>query len=111
MFKKKKVSQKEERKTFFVAQDGNDQNPGTQEAPLATVEAAIDMARMCIEPVTIYIRSGRYFIYSTIELNEKDNNTVIEAYEGEEVVFDGGAVIDNKSLLPISENVKSKTNH
>ena len=108
MFKKKKLPTKEERKLFFVAQDGNDQNPGTQSAPLATVEAAIDMSRMCIEPVTIYIRSGRYFIYSTIELSEKDNDTIIAAYEGEEVIFDGGAVIDNKSLSPVSPDAKSR---
>ncbi len=96
------------RKALFVATDGNDQNQGTLEAPFATLDTAIAMARMSIDPTTVFIRGGRYFINSTVELNEKDNGLIISAYEDESVILDAGVVIDPSDLSLIPDTEKGR---
>lgn len=69
---------------LFVApvdQGGNNQNPGTQEKPLATFSAARDLLREIQrktmlppeEGAVIHLLPGDYFVDSTLELNYEDN--------------------------------------
>ena len=107
LFGKKKKTEPA-RKAFFVATDGNDQNQGTLDAPFATLDTAIAMSRMSTEPTTVFIRGGRYFLTSTVELNEKDSGLIICAYEDEEVILDGGAVLDPSDLTLLSTEEKKR---
>ena len=64
-----------------VEQGGNNQNPGTQEKPLATFSAARDLLREIQrktmlppeEGAVIHLLPGDYLVDSTLELNYEDN--------------------------------------
>lgn len=100
---------------FFIAADGNDKNPGTFEKPFASLEKARDVIRdlkkinTAIERnITVYIRGGRYFRRYSFELNEadsgsKDSRIVYKAYNNERVFIDGGIVINNSDVKPVSD--------
>ena len=106
---------------FYVAVDGNDENPGTIDAPFATPERARDAIRELKanggypdSGVTVYFRGGDYSISSTFELNAQDSGTlsgpnVYKAYPGETVTFMGGKTLDASKFVPISDdNVKKR---
>jgi hypothetical protein len=67
-------------KTYIVAPQGSDSNPGTRSRPLATIEAARDAARMA-GPGNhrIIIMPGDYFLTRPFELDPRDNGLTIEA--------------------------------
>jgi len=63
---------------FYVAPNGDDQNPGTRKKPFATISAARDAVRKSIaggmkEDVVVNIDAGNYFIEKPIELDECDS--------------------------------------
>ncbi|MFO7901992.1 MAG: LamG-like jellyroll fold domain-containing protein [Pirellulaceae bacterium] len=94
---------------YFVAPDGDDANPGTRDAPFATLEAARDALRKRrdregrgTKPAVIFVRGGRYPVRSTLELAKQDSGrrspfapTIIRAYKNEKPVFDGGCQLRN----------------
>ena len=52
---------------YWVAPDGNDGNPGTQQAPFATIQHARDAVRAQIAggmsgDITVHLGAGNYFI-------------------------------------------------
>lgn len=54
---------------IYLAPDGNDQNPGTKQLPLATLLRARNVARQTKkvdEPLTIILRSGTYYLPATL---------------------------------------------
>ena len=87
---------------YYVATDGNDSNPGTIDAPLATLAKAQSLVQA---GDTVYIRGGVYYptesdlmgtmenIYACVYLMDKSGNSEREricyfGYPGERPVFD-----------------------
>ena len=82
---------------FFVAPNGTDTQPGTRERPLATLSAARAAVRNVAgrEPVTVWLRAGRYDLPATFELGGPDSGSaaspiVWRAWPGETAVVSGG---------------------
>lgn len=88
---------------YFVATDGSDAEPGTQERPFATIARARDAVRGMIErgltkDITVVIRGGNYRVTEPIVLGLKDSATeehsiTYKAAPGEKPVISGGRVI------------------
>lgn len=77
--------------TFVVAPGGSDQNPGSNERPLATLPAALDAARNAgAGPHRIVVTPGEYFLATTLELDARDNGLTIEAEPAGEATLYGG---------------------
>lgn len=79
-------------KSIYVAPGGNDNNPGTIDKPLKTIQASIDRA---MAGDTVYVRDGTYVEAVKITRSgTNDNPIVIKAYPGEKPVIDGRAGVD-----------------
>lgn len=89
----------------FIAPDGKDSNPGTRDAPLATLEAARDLLRARREGgrlpaggAAVVLRGGTYIRKDTFRLEAQDSGTadapvVFRAAEGESPILSGGRAI------------------
>jgi hypothetical protein len=86
---------------FFVAPDGSDTNPGTQEAPFATIEKARDTIRAnnhnqdMQADLTVWLRGGRYELKDTLVFDERDSGSnghriIYRAFENETPIVCGG---------------------
>ena len=87
---------------FFVAPDGNDENPGTQEKPFRTLERVRDAIRSRKQAgelprggVEVAVRGGEYAVSKALELTAQDSGTeaapiVYRACDNEKPVFRGG---------------------
>ncbi len=75
---------------LYVAVNGSDENPGSQEAPFATIAAAVKAARSIDGTVVINLREGDYRMTDTVALDSEDHDLVIRAYPGEKVALNGG---------------------
>lgn len=73
---------------LFVAVSGSDDNPGTEDAPLKTVQQAVTLA---VPGQTIVMRAGSYNHRTTIT---SDKPVTVQPYPGEAVWFDGSVVVD-----------------
>jgi hypothetical protein len=74
---------------LVVAPDGADTNPGTVEAPLASIQAAVDLAQA---GDTIALRAGTYAPTRNIRITKDgtaDAPFTLAPYQGEKVVIDG----------------------
>jgi len=81
---------------LIVAPYGNDNNPGTVDAPLKTLKKAkeILMNSSDDEQVTVWFREGTYTIYNTVRFTDSDrSNVVYRSYPDEKVVFSGSKEI------------------
>ncbi|MBN2312045.1 MAG: right-handed parallel beta-helix repeat-containing protein, partial [Candidatus Hydrogenedentes bacterium] len=98
---------------LFVAQDGDDAAPGTEERPLASLEAARDAIRAMKAAgplpeggVTVHVRGGTYSLPKTFALDAQDAGTeaapiVYRAYGDEDVRLSGGQRIEG--FHPVSD--------
>ena len=93
---------------FYVSPDGNDANPGTQEKPFSTLEAARDAVCRTkdVEGATVILKSGRYFRTKTLELDHRDSGTQTHPviYRGQKkgsVFIDGGKVLAWSACRPV----------
>lgn len=112
---------------LFVAPTGNDANPGTADAPLASLEGARDRIRQLkksggLPPggVTVWVRGGIYPVRQTLELTEEDSGSaespiVFRAAEKETPIFTGGVVLsgfqpvrDPEILKRLPEEARNK---
>ncbi len=86
---------------IYLSPDGNDNNAGTSEKPLATLTAARDAAREyrkkgnSSQPVEIIALAGEYFMFQPLSLTCDDSGTpdsplIIRSEEGQKAVFRGG---------------------
>ncbi len=85
-----------ERSALFVATDGDDANPGTQGAPLATLGEAISRLRgdKGKQPATVWLRGGTYRLTETIEMTYRDrDNIAFRAWPGETPILAGDAPV------------------
>jgi hypothetical protein len=77
--------------TYYVAPGGDDRNPGTIEAPFATVKRAHDNEALQPGDV-IYLRGGTYYPTMQTVFNktgDSNNYYVLSSYPGEFPVIDG----------------------
>lgn len=98
---------------FYVAPNGNDENPGTKSKPFATLERARDAIRVLKESaglpsggITVWIRGGDYQRDSTFQLTAEDSGTkespiVYRSYFGERVRLIGGLKV--KGFKPLNK--------
>ena len=85
---------------YYVAPDGLDSNPGTLEAPFATLHRARDEVRHLAhrghsQDLTVLIRGGTYFLDAPLVFGSPDSGTDVHsvtfaADPGEPVVLSGG---------------------
>ena len=89
--------------TLYVAGDGNDQNSGTSDRPLATLGAARDRLRSEQPdrrgPKTVVVRGGTYYLPETLVFTAEDSGTadapiVYRAADGETPIISGGVKLD-----------------
>ena len=74
---------------LYVATNGNDSNAGTQAAPFATIQHAVDVSQ---PGYTVYLRAGTYAPSTNIQLLKNGTSSqpiAISNYNGERVVVDG----------------------
>lgn len=92
-----KLSKPSSATELFVSVNGNDQNPGTIDHPLASLKGARDAIRKL--PIragtTVYFREGTYFFRESCTFLEADsgmlkNPVVYRNYGDEQVTFHGG---------------------
>lgn len=95
---------------IFVSENVDLSGDGSFEKPFKTLNEAKDYIKnIDNENITVNIVGGRYFFDDTIVFTDSDKKCVYKAYNGEEVIFDGGIVIDNKAAKKISDdNIKSR---
>jgi hypothetical protein len=92
---------------IWVSPGGNDQNPGTRDAPLATIAAAFRKAReerrlhdpAVKDGIHIVLRGGEYVLTEPLFVRPEDSGeeaspTVVEAAPGEEPVLNGGVRVE-----------------
>lgn len=80
---------------FTVSPAGKDTNPGTPEAPFATLTRARDALRAAgpASGRTVRLRAGTYFLPEPLVLGSQDGSATWEAAPGETVVISGGRII------------------
>ena len=108
--------------TLFVALTGDDQwsgtlaarNPAKTDGPFATITRARDAIRELkashgglVEPVTVYLRGGTYFLSAPLTLTPEDSGTpecpiTYAAYPGEKPVLSGGFPITDWSPVEVN---------
>ena len=96
-------------KDVFVSLEGDDgwsgrlpePNADRTDGPKATLMGAAEQVRRdreaarLVGPVTVWIRGGRYFLDSPVELKPEHSGPVTyESYPGEEAILDGGSRIE-----------------
>ena len=102
--------------TYFVAANGNDDNPGTADAPFATVDKARDTIREIKSTsglpnggVTVYLRGGVYERSTSLEFTEEDSGTedsriTYMSYPGERAEITGGKKINGGDFKPVTDS-------
>ena len=97
---------------YYVSPLGNDDNKGTIDSPLQTIEEAQTRVRankkLGKEKIEVIIREGEYRFTKSLNLNELDTASekapvVYKAMDGEEVVFKGSKTFSGKSLSPVTD--------
>lgn len=79
--------------TYYVATTGSDSNPGTEEAPFATIQKARDVIRAGNQKgATVFIRGGRYELSTGITFTADDSGepgspNIYRNYPGEYPIF------------------------
>ncbi|MCP4639079.1 MAG: hypothetical protein GY851_01525, partial [bacterium] len=97
---------------FHVSPKGDDTNPGTEDKPFLSLEAARDAVRQAGTNggATIWLHEGRYVRNATLTLEQQDSGTpdkplVLRAVPGAEVILDGGVIISPTAF----ESVRKRT--
>ena len=89
--------------TLYISPNGSDNNPGTIDKPLKTIQKTRNSVAKIIEtnpkePITILLRGGIYQIDQTIEFTPEDSGTTesaitYKAYPGENPIISAGSPI------------------
>lgn len=93
---------------YYVAVNGDDANPGTINAPLATFAAARDRARMTDKQVVVNVRGGIYRFSGSVDFSTQDKNVVFRAYHKEKVVLSGAQPVSAASFSKLNEVAQNR---
>lgn len=92
---------------FHISPSGNDENPGTQEKPVASLERARDLARGIAgrEDIKVWLHDGTWRLKQTFELDSRDSGRdghkmIYAAAPGEHPVISGSRRITGWSPAP-----------
>ncbi len=96
---------------IFIATDGDDTNPGTLEAPVATIEKAVELAKAVPDKekgIVIYFRGGTHRVDKKIILDKtfsgsEENPIFFSSYNDEEVWLTNGYQLDFSKFKPVSD--------
>ena len=96
---------------IFVATNGNDSNPGTIDAPVKTVEKAIELATAVPnkeEGIVIYFREGNYSIKDHIVIDKELSGTnehpvFFSSYNNENVNISSAVKLDYKKFKMVDD--------
>lgn len=99
-------------RSYFVATDGSDANPGTIDKPFATLEKARDAIRQSKDQAlgdggaTVYLRQGQYFRTESFSLKAEDSGEAgkpitYRSYPSEDARLIGGVQIETKWFAPV----------
>lgn len=90
---------------FYISLEGSDENSGTKETPLRTLQEAKRRVKEQIRKnsdnnITVYLREGIYYLNKTFELDETDcfhdgRKVTYRSFPGEKVTIVGGTPIMN----------------
>ncbi|MDO4575945.1 MAG: right-handed parallel beta-helix repeat-containing protein [Planctomycetia bacterium] len=94
---------------LYLAPDGNDENDGTKEKPLASLAAALEKALELQREgtsVIVEVADGEYFVTQTFVvknavLPETDATILVRAAKGAQPVFNGGVTL--RDFTPVSD--------
>lgn len=96
---------------IYVSTDGNDNNSGTKDMPLATLNGAREKLRELshIVPINVIFRGGTYEFDESVVFDKNDSGTLdtpitYKAYEDEKVIFDGSKSLDISNLNEITDS-------
>ncbi len=93
---------------FFISPQGNDENSGTIDQPLATLAQALEVIQAQTpspeEGFTIYLREGAYPLQESVLIGENLSTVLlsIRAYADEEVVIHGGRTLPAEQFEQVS---------
>ncbi len=102
---------------YVSSENGDDKNPGTLEAPFATIQKARDTIRevkasgnLPSGGITVYLREGIYTQYETLTFTKEDSGTAecpitYKGYNGEKVLISGGYVLDPDDFVTPDQSV------
>lgn len=100
---------------IYVATDGDDSQSGTEESPLASLEAARNTIRRLKQQgsipkggIEVWVKGGNYLLDQTFALNADDSGTeeaplIYRSAEGEAVYLSGGRKLDTKFAQKVSD--------
>lgn len=74
---------------IFVSVSGKNNGDGSISNPFADLRQAVLSAEKCDGEKVIYIREGKYFFDSALQLTPANNHLFISAYQNEKVIFSG----------------------
>jgi len=98
-------------KELYVSVSGNDNNAGTENSPLATMDGARRKVKSIKDsslPITVVFHGGTYNFASTAVFDSSDSGTsdkiiTYKAAVGEKVIFTGTTKLDISSFTPASD--------
>lgn len=98
------VSCRSQEMEIYVSKNGNNQNSGTLNAPLQSLDMALKLAESekqenADKAITIFVRGGTYYLPETARINSSHSGTKeapfkINAYPGEQVIISGARKLD-----------------
>lgn len=98
---------------IYVAVDGNDQNIGTKDSPLASMKGARDYIRglsaeQKADGVTVYFRGGEYRWEDVVDFGEQDSGTkgakiVYRNFPGEKPLMSGGYKVSGSAFQKVTD--------
>ncbi|MBQ5800825.1 MAG: right-handed parallel beta-helix repeat-containing protein, partial [Clostridia bacterium] len=93
---------------YVSDENGDDSNPGTEKAPLKTIQAAVNKASGTAGGI-IWVEGGSYSASEPILINASNSGNIISplfiiGYGDTPVTLSGGKKIDNSAFKPIDPN-------
>ena len=98
------ISCQSQKLQIYVSPNGNDQNNGTLDTPLQSLDSALKLAKAekqenAGKAITIFLRAGTHYLQETARLNSHHSGTKespfqIKAYPDEKVVISGAKKLD-----------------
>lgn len=89
---------------IFISADGNDENDGSEKAPVKTPQRALELAReLQKDEKVIFVKDGEYNI-SALYLTEEDSGVTF--YGENDVIWNGGVTLNMSDFETYKDNIK-----